>query len=235
MNQENNFGGIPGPKCCSGEKGPIGGPVVDSRVSAGTFVFIPRSGKSSYPEVPENIPGSLLTSDDLGELQEIASFLSSQCDRLSPIGDYYEERRAALWQQQHCNSDGDKEESLSQPQPTVTAAIYAGRGDTETYSRSKNLHEADGLNQEGFQCSVGPTGRSGDNPIDSILWDMRELINKIETLCDTGILQTRQDLSAVQSSLHLSEDGGIHVRTDIAIDTRNLLSQLNIRQDPRES
>lgn len=221
MKQENNFEGAHG---ATGEKGPIGGDVLSSVSS-----FIPRLGISSYPEVPENIPGSLLKPDELGALQEIATFLKNRCDRLSPIGDDYEERKVALLQQQHRNNAGDKAESVSQPQLTVTVARYAGQDDKGNCSHGRIPHASDVRKQNGLQCIVEPIGRSGDNPVDSILWDMRKLINKIETLCDTGILQTIQDPSAVRLSPYLSEDGCIHVRTDIAIDTSNLLSQLNIQ------
>ena len=174
---------------------------------------------SSSPLQPLSMPGKLLLQDELIALREIASLLTAQCAVISPIADYYEERLEALLKQRHYTDPEDTVDSPIHLRLSRKVAICGCQPDRDSDNarKSHSLRQANKL--IGHQDISGPRGRSGDNPIDAISWDLRRLIERITTLCDTGILQTTSPLSVDRTSLRLSDDGSIHVQTDISIGT----------------
>ncbi len=176
-----------------------------------------EGGSSGAPSALRHMLGKLLLPDETAALRKIASALSRQYEAIFPIGDLYEERLEALSRPQRCNDHAGKD-GLPQCIPlSGYPATDVSRQDTGIGTES-NIHTSgrDFL-PDGSPGNAGPRGRSGDNPIDAIAWDLKRLRERIETLCDTGILQTTSPLSASRTFFHLSDDGSIHVRTDIPI------------------
>lgn len=168
---------------------------------------------------PPGLPGRLLTADELGILRGMATTLSRLCDAISPIAGEYEERWEAEARRLRCRDRGGNE-ALTDAEATDVCPPASLRGaDGADHGTTRGLH----------QDSPGLKGRSGDNPIDAITYDLRSLTGRIRTLCDTGILQATSSPRHSRTSFRLSDDGSIHARIDIPIDTSGCPPQSGTR------
>lgn len=134
----------------------------------------------------------LLTPDELRELQEIADLLKVRCDLISPITWEYEERLAVATMPRRCKECVAIQlcpEWTFLPKYQAKVGCFPSAQNRYTSSMTdeeKRSRVTDCLNR------IGRRGHSGNNPIAAILYDMRTLIGKIETLPHTGFLRTKR-------------------------------------------
>ena len=178
-----------------------------------------RGAGFEAPSPHLRFPGRLLRPDELRELQAIASFLRERCNLISPIAGEFEERLAVSTMPRRCK---DCAAIQLCPEWKFLPKYQAKDGfqdDSQGRSTSSTTDEMKRSCVTGCLGRTGYRGRSGDNPIDAILWDARALISKIETLSHTGFLQTISPHIADRTSIRLSDGGRLHALTDISIDS----------------
>lgn len=176
-------------------------------------------GDPSAPSVPRYTPGKRLLPDETEVIRSMASELNRLYALLSPIADCYEERAALSTMPRRCRECAALEscpEWTFLPKYRTTALYPAGiperSGCSIPSDEQRNI-------VSGCLSKTGHRGRSGDNPIDSILWDLKALRDRTETLLRTGSLQTIDTRMMERTCFRLSDGGRFHALIDISIDS----------------
>ena len=176
-------------------------------------------GFPSPPLHPRSQPGKRLLPDEIEAIQSMASELNRLCGILSPIADCFEERAALATMPRRCKECAGLAvcpEWTFLPKYRATELYPDDIRDDSTCSIPAEEQRSV---VSGCLSRIGRRGRSGDNPIDAIAWDLRALIDRTETLLRTGSLQTIDTRIMSRTCFRLSDDGRFHALTDISIDS----------------
>lgn len=165
------------------------------------------------------MPRRLLLPDETAKLQALETELNRLYEQLFPIAEDYEERLDIVTMPQRCKSCV----AIAQcPEWTFLPKYRA----TELYPEGIQWDSSCNISAEENMMTVsdclsriGRKGRSADNPIDAIVWDLRVLRDRTGTLLRTGSLQTIDSRIIRRTSFHLSDDDTLHALIDIPIGT----------------
>ena len=182
---------------------------------------INREEVDSSPSDFRYMPGWLLLPDETAKLQALETELNRLYEQLFPIAEDYEERLDIVMMPQRCRSCV----AISQcPEWTFLPKYHA----TELYPEDVQWDSSCNISVEESKMTVsdclsriGRKGRSGDNPIDAVVWDLKVLRDRTGTLLRTGSLQTIDSRIIRRTSFHLSDDGRFHALIDIPIGSNN--------------
>lgn len=164
----------------------------------------PQVAEPTSQQGYQHSPMMWLTANERATLRGLAKTLTALCDLIFPIGEGYEERLAAELKQRHHSAYDDNYHRQEYPSTDIS------RNEDDILVGCQPTIECDNPSIRGER------GRSGDNPIDAITYDLKELIDKITKLCGRGIPQTISDHSTPEVIRRLSDDGSIRERTEIS-------------------